>query len=46
MGVFERDNGAFNKGYKRPQASPMALTCRKTPCKMLGGSSNLKKLIN
>ena len=40
MGVFERDTGSFSQGYKRPQASPMALTCRKTPCKMLGGPTN------
>ena len=46
MGVFERDNGKFSKGYKRPQASPMAITCRKTPCKMLGGSSSFKNLVD
>lgn len=41
MGVFERDTGEFGrqgvKCYKRPQASPLALTCRKSPCNMLGG---------
>lgn len=37
MGVFERDTGKFSAGYRRPQASPMALTSRTTPCSMLGG---------
>ena len=46
MGVFERDNGKFSQGYKRPNASPMALTCRKTPCKMLGGAYSFKNLVD
>lgn len=37
MGVFERDSGKFSSGFKRPHASPMALTSRSTPCTMLGG---------
>lgn len=40
MGVFERDSGKFASGFKRPQASPMALTSRSAPCSMLGGESS------
>jgi hypothetical protein len=40
MGVFERDTGKFASGFKRPQASPMALTSRSTPCSMLGGENS------
>ena len=43
MGALERDNGLeYNpltgqRCFLRPQASSLAVTCRKTPCKMLGG---------
>ena len=45
MGVFERDTGKFEGGYKRPQASPVALTSRKKPCEMLGGENGFRKLM-
>jgi|LakMenEpi03Aug12_release.lakeMendotaPanAssembly.Ray.scaffolds.fasta_scaffold25286_3 hypothetical protein len=45
MGVFERDSGKFASGYKRPQASPMALTSRVTPCTMLGGEQSFSELM-
>ena len=46
MGIFERDNGKTNKNnYQRPDASPLAVTCRKTPCTMLGGVSGFKCLM-
>lgn len=46
MGVLERDNGKLKVGYKRPQASPMAVTCRKTPCEMFGGSDSFQDLVH
>ena len=45
MGVFERDVGKFSSGFKRPQASPMALTSRTTPCTMLGGHNSFVELM-
>lgn len=45
MGVFERDTGKFSAGYRRPQASPMALTSRTTPCSMLGGHESFAELM-
>jgi len=50
MGALERDNGieinpANNQiCFLRPQASSLAVTCRKTPCKMLGGSQGFSSL--
>ena len=43
MGVFERDNcyhenkATFETGFKKPEASPLAVTCRSSANKMLGG---------
>lgn len=45
MGVFERDSGKFASGFKRPQASPMALTSRTSPCTMLGGEQSFTELM-
>ncbi len=50
MGALERDNGLeYNsftgqKCFLRPQASSLAVTCRKTPCKMLGGPEGFDSL--
>jgi hypothetical protein len=45
MGVFERDSGKFASGFKRPHASPMALTSRTSPCTMLGGHQSFVDLV-
>lgn len=45
MGVFERDSGKFSSGFKRPHASPMALTSRTAPCTMLGGQKAFIQLV-
>ncbi len=37
MGVFQRDNDESSQVYRKPHASPTALTQRTLPCKMLGG---------
>jgi hypothetical protein len=43
MGVLERDNNPYlNKSineveYRKPDATPLAITCRQTANKMLGG---------
>jgi hypothetical protein len=37
MGVFERDNEESLEVYRKPYASPIALTHRTVPCRMLGG---------
>ena len=50
MGALERDNGlevnpiSGQRSYLRPQASCLAVTCRKTPCKMLGGTEAFSSL--
>jgi hypothetical protein len=36
-GIFERDNGEFVHGFKRPQASSVAVTNRTMPSSFLGG---------
>lgn len=52
MGALERDNGleinpiTNQKFFSRPEASPLAVTCRKTPCSMLGGADGLESLMN
>lgn len=52
MGALERDNGpqyikdTYQKTFKRPDASPLAVVCRKTPNSMLGGVEGFKELIN
>ena len=56
MGVFQRDNVevtgsaylGFNDSrmqYKRADASPLAVTDRVTPCKMLGGAPAFKRVV-
>lgn len=43
LGALERDNGyeepphGAEPYYSRPQSSPLAITCRRTACRMLGG---------
>lgn len=50
MGALERDNGleinpsTGQKSFQRPQASSLAVTCRKTPCRMLGGNEGFESL--
>lgn len=50
MGALERDNGMeYNastgqKSFLRPNASCLAITCRKTPCSMLGGGEAFTSL--
>lgn len=50
MGALERDNGLeYNpstgqRTFLRPQASSLAVTCRKTPCTMLGGVDGFSAL--
>ena len=44
-GVFERDNGEFQHGFKRPQASSTAITNRAHPSSLLGGDKGFRKLI-
>ena len=43
MGVLERDNGLQ---LENPKASPFAVTCRQSPCKLLGGDSDFKSLMS
>ena len=51
MGALERDNGpqfikeTYQKTFKRPDASPLAVICRKTPNSMLGGVEGFKELV-
>ena len=51
MGVLERDNYPFlNKmsneiEFRKAEASPLAITCRKTANKMLGGDEGFKKVM-
>ena len=51
MGALERDNGpqwikdSHQKIFKRPDASPLAVVCRKTPNQMLGGVEGFKELV-
>jgi len=51
MGALERDNGpqyakdSHQKSFKRPDASPLAVICRKTPNQMLGGVEGFKEMV-
>ena len=56
MGVFQRDNVevtgsaylGFNDSrmqYKKADASPLAVTDRVTPCKMLGGAPAFNRVV-
>lgn len=51
MGALERDNGLqydqeiHQKIYKRPDVSPLAVTCRKTPNTMLGGVTGFNEMM-
>lgn len=51
MGVLERDNNPYiNKSvnaveYRKEDAAPLAITCRETANKMLGGDEGFKKVI-
>ena len=42
MGALERDNGMQGEN---PKASPFAVTCRQSPCKMLGGDKDFRGLM-
>ncbi len=44
-GVFERDNEPTAEVFRKPNASPLAITNRTIACKMLGGDEGLKKVI-
>ncbi|CAK79065.1 unnamed protein product (macronuclear) [Paramecium tetraurelia] len=50
MGTLERDNGLMidqdkqQKLFKRPDVSPLAITCRLTPNQMLGGKEEFMQL--
>lgn len=52
MGALERDNYPFlNKmtnevENRKPDANPLAITCRQTANKMLGGDEGFKKVMN
>lgn len=51
MGALERDNqGSYNRAagdydYKRPDAAPLAITCRQTANKMLGGDEGFQNVM-
>lgn len=56
MGVFQRDNveikgnamhsyGGNRKQYRKADASPLAVTDRATPCKMLGGEPDFLRVV-
>ena len=49
MGALERDNGMQEQSgritFSRPKASPFAVTCRKTPNNMLGGTRGFRELM-
>ena len=51
MGVLERDNYPFlNKNineieHRKPDAAPLAITCRETANKMLGGDEGFSKVM-
>lgn len=51
MGALERDNGLMvdaqtqQKHFLRPEVSPLAITCRRTPNTMLGGRAGLLDLM-
>jgi hypothetical protein len=51
MGTLERDNYPFLSNYtnetefRKPEASPLAVIDRSTPCKMLGGSQGLRNVV-
>ena len=42
MGALERDNGLQGENQK---ASPFAVTCRQSPCQMLGGEKDFRSLL-
>ncbi|KAL4507061.1 hypothetical protein ABPG72_001854 [Tetrahymena utriculariae] len=50
MGALERDNGIYldeqtkQFNVKRPEVSPLSITCRSTPNSMLGGKQSFKEL--
>jgi hypothetical protein len=52
MGVLERDNYPFlNKNineveFRKPDATPLAITCRQTANKMLGGDEGFQRVMN
>lgn len=52
MGVLERDNYPFlNKmtnevEFRKDDANPLAITCRQTANKMLGGDEGFKRVMN
>ena len=43
MGALERDNGLQ---LENTMASPFAVTCRQSPCKMLGGDNEFRSLMS
>jgi len=43
MGVLERDNGLQ---LENPKASPFAVTCRQSPCTLLGGDPEFRSLMS
>ena len=55
MGVFQRDNvemtnaylnyGDQRAQYRKADASPLAVTDRTTPCKMLGGEQDFNQVV-
>ena len=51
MGVLERDNNPiFNKAmneyqFKKPDANPLAITCRNVANNMLGGDEGFKRVV-
>lgn len=51
MGVLERDNNPYlNKvmnevEFRKPDAAPLAITCRQTANKMLGGEDGFQKVM-
>lgn len=42
MGALERDTGT---DFDNPNASPLALVCRSTACKLLGGANEFKSMM-
>ncbi len=52
MGALERDNGLYvdpstkQPRYSRPNHSPLSITNRSIPNRMLGGENHFKELVN
>jgi hypothetical protein len=52
MGVLERDNFPFIEKlnndieFRKQDSNPLAITCRSTANKMLGGDEGFKKVMN